>query len=89
MITITNRYCVQDGKTGEILAAGSVTECLKQVGICSDTFYRELETPGRFLITHLPNPEIDGSRKAELAKQWDEFIEPIRKRFGVEVKRNG
>lgn len=93
------KYRVLDAKTGKVLAEGYAEDCAKKVNCNVDTIYAgtslspdKVGPRRRFIVTVLPddsdrlNVEFS-SEQLSLAKQWDDFCEPLRKKFGIEVKR--
>lgn len=88
------RYRVADIKTGEMLAEGTLSECAKTIGVHWNALWStangRTKNP-KYQITLLPDEEDEDRPLSKthlaLARQWDAFIEPIRERYGVEVKK--
>lgn len=91
-------YRVQNAQTGEVLAEGYAEDCIRKLGCSKSTLqtrrYRDPDHVGprqRFLITVLDEPEKPGwamtGEQLDAAKRWDAFCEPLRKKYGIEVKR--
>lgn len=94
-------YRVQNAQTGEVLAEGYAEDCIRKLGCSKSTLqtrrFRDPDHVGprqRFLITVLDEqggPVIqnwEGSKEQQdAAKRWDAFCEPLRKKYGIEVKR--
>ena len=95
-------YEVYDLVTGELLAEGSERKCSMELGIGNSAIgeiargrykssrFRVVDAtpPGEEHPKPKRDPEIDGSMRAA-ANRWEEFCEPIRKKYGIPVYRPG
>lgn len=86
-------YCVQDRDTGAVLAEGTAKECASVLRVTPATV-RKWATqycPPKYQIVKLAGVDDDKLMKnswcAAFAKKWDEACEPLRKKYGVEVKK--
>lgn len=83
-------YYVYDKATEELVASGSAKECAQAVGVHPAT----IQGAGSGAISmrnHFVERELscDANEPLRLAAQWDAFCEPIRKRYGIKVKKDG
>ena len=87
-----NRYMVLS-KDGRILCQGTATDCCEYLKICKSVFYDKAESGkkenyrGKYRIMLVEAPtdkEIDNEYE-RLCKQWDDFVAPIREKYGVPV----
>lgn len=87
------RFCVRDRSTGALLAEGTARECAAALRVTPDTV-RKWATQYRhekYSVTR--DDGVDGDKLmknswcAAFAKKWDEVCEPLRKKYGVEVKQ--
>lgn len=90
-------YRIQDAHTGEVLAEGYAEDCARKVGCNISTIrHSRFQDPDhvgpkqRFLVKVLDEFDKDGwamsGEQINAAKRWDEFCEPLRKKYGIEVK---
>lgn len=93
------KYKVYSNITDEFLFEGTAEECAEfcglslswfkevanDIGVCCRGRYRVKEVYGE---AEEKLPQKNDSMKAA-AKAWDEFCEPIRKKFGIPVYRPG
>ena len=88
------RFKVFDVKTGELLVEGTAKECAEGVGL-SESGFRQAAVisdgvgHSKYKIIDETPPE-DEIRELSYdfkvaAKKWDEFCEPIRKKYGIPV----
>lgn len=87
------RYFVRDRETGEIVAEGSARECAERLGVTTDTirkwgtgYYHSYKWEVTRVGLEIPMKNLNKHGLAEAARSWDAFCEPIRKKYGVEVK---
>ena len=96
------RYTVHDKSTGDFLAEGTVSECAKALNLTIKGFQSAVKMAetvghGKYEIVDL-NPERKKVKWAdsknvdkallEQAQKWDEFITPIRERFGIKASNS-
>lgn len=86
------RIYTQDGG---ILFEGTAMECCEKIGVCRSTFdtfvsrSKKDDYAGRFRILVIDSPtekELNDEHK-RMCKRWDEFVTPIREKYGVPVYR--
>ena len=87
------QYKVYSISTGDLLAEGTARQCAEKLRFPSDTIRaiaRGAYTSHVYLVEEQKQQRqernVDPNMVAA-AKRWDAFCEPIRKRFGIEVKR--
>lgn len=91
-------YDVYDLKTGDWIAGGTVAECAAQLGITTGAFHHakhrcdrgtnakhRIEERGE-IPPQRADREFSGSDLAAI-RSWDAFVEPLRKEFGIPVRR--
>ena len=76
---------------GDLLEKGSASECAAELGLTTDGFRSALARMldgviGKFVIEEFGGPQDTEQDRIDLAKQWDRFCEPLRKKYGIEVK---
>ena len=83
-------YYVYDKETEDLVASGTAKECAAIIGVHPATIQGASigSTPMRSYYVERSLP-VAGNEQEELAAQWDAFCEPIRKRYGIKVKRDG
>ncbi len=81
-------YYVYDKETEDLVTTGTAKECAAVLGVHPATIQGASigSTPMRnyFVERSLP---VAGSEQERLAAQRDAFCEPIRKRYGIKVKK--
>lgn len=88
------RYCVRDRNTGAVIAEGTARECAAVIRVTPDTV-RKWSTQyyhAKYQVTR-DDGEVGENRMknswcAAFAKKWDDTCEPLRKKYGVEVKKH-
>jgi hypothetical protein len=90
-----NNYRVYDGKTGDLIVEGTAEECAKALNMQTISFKSNsyLSEQGKYkkykIVTcDLPEPRMQ-SGYAEAIQSWDDFVTPIRERFGIPVRHLG
>lgn len=83
-------YYVYDKETEELVVSGSAKECAEAIGVHPATIQGAgLSTaPMRDYFVER-EPYCGSNEIRRLAAQWDAFCEPIWKRYGIMVKRDG
>lgn len=81
-------YYVYDKETEELVVSGSAKECAEAIGVHTATIQGAgLGTaPMRNYFVER-EPYCGSNEIRRLAAQWDAFCEPIRKRYGIKVKK--
>lgn len=84
---ITYRFFTQ---AGELVCQGTAKECADRLGVTVTTIRERASKPNtknkKYLVEVIGKGEKQSNKKLRtLAKQWDEFITPIREEFGVPV----
>lgn len=81
-------YYVYDKETEQLVASGTAKECAQAVGVHPATIQGAGlgSTPMRSYFVERTRP-CDANEPLRLAAQWDAFCEPIRKRYGIKVKK--
>ncbi len=79
-----------DTATGELVAEGTSRECGEAIGARSkaiyDAYYNYPESTYKgYAIEEITASDLEAN--AEAAKKWDRFMEPIRKKYGIPVRR--
>lgn len=92
-VPATVRYCIRDRETGAIAAEGSARECAERLGVTDNTIRRwglngchqkwKVTRTGGKISQAAVVPDGD----AAAVRSWDAFMEPLRKKYGIEVKR--
>lgn len=88
------QYEVYDAVTGELLTEGTAAYCARVLHVGGDTV--RAIARGDFKSTRFVVVDVsEGEEKSEdacaamraAAKAWDAFMEPIRKKYGIPVRR--
>ena len=81
---------------GKFIVEGTDIECAKKLGIAVRSFndaarrYKEGRYHKYYIYDVSDEPEnVDQKSERELIKAWDDFVTPIRERFGVPVYKGG
>ena len=87
-------YRVYDRPSGKLLAQGSTRECAEQLGMKHSGFQSAVDRMrdgviGKFVIEEFGGPQDTEQDRIDLAEQWDRFCEPLRKKYGVKIRRVG
>lgn len=91
----SKRYEIYDHRTGLLVFAGTANECGEFVRIGVGTIRAAAEIENRVLLgkytvvdvsNEVKNTDCD-TQSTSPAQQWDEFITPIREKFGIPVYR--
>lgn len=79
------RTCVtvRDKLTGEVVAKGTQTEVAEQLHVTQPLVCMWIKQGCKQYDITVGREEID----LEAAAAWDRFCEPIRKKYGIEVKK--
>lgn len=85
-------FSVSDVHTGEVLFTGTAKQCLEKFGVPETTFRQAAINcsvmRNRYVVAPVNADEIDNAEtvpNGEAARKWDEFCEPIRKKYGIPV----
>jgi hypothetical protein len=86
-------YEVYDAVTGEFLDMGTAAELEERIGIDQVTIRavgRGAQNCPRYKINQfgVDGQKIETSSMLEAAKRWDEFCEPIRRKYGIPVYKH-
>lgn len=89
-----NRYRVLS-KDGRILVQGTATDCCEYLKICKSVFYDKAESckkenyhgKYRIMLVEAPTDKEIDNEYGRLCKQRDDFVTPIREKYGVPVYR--
>ncbi len=80
--------------SGNLIMEGTAKECSERIGICDSTFRDCAERSkrggyGKYRIVQVSeDAEKEISKDVVgLIKQWDDFVTPIREKYGVPVYR--
>ena len=89
-----NNYRVWDHRTGDFLCEGTARECSTFFEITEQAFHQRVERALHNGDHRCWDVEVDKAKKAQLfgadktvAEEWEAFMEPLRKKFGIKVKR--
>ena len=78
-------------RNGVLIAEGNAYQCAEALGIGVKSFRNVFSRKhyGKYRIEGTPEKEEKQITKTDVKamKAWDEFCEPIRKEFGIKVKR--
>lgn len=91
-------YDVYDLKTGDLLFCGTTAECAEQMGLTAKAFRQALVrsrngTNRRHRIEESGGTQLKRSERnalqsdAQAIRAWDAFMEPLRKEFGIPVRK--
>lgn len=91
-------YEVQDRSTGKIVCTGTAVRCANALGVCRETILRwgngtrkSPQYDARMIDMAFSQAEAERVDYPDQFRQairaWDEFCEPLRKKYGVKVKR--
>lgn len=90
-----NKYRVYDGKTDDLVVDGTAEECAQALNMQVGSFRQNsyLSEQGEYkkykIVAYtVSDPKIQ-SEYAEAIKKWDDFVTPIRERFGIPVRHLG
>lgn len=91
-MTYTKTYEVYDPITNTLLVKGNAAECAEQLGMLRGTFMKAAIEPNykRFKIvdtTEYDNMPSPAEAYADAIKSWDDFVTPIREKYGIPVYR--
>ena len=82
---------VYDRKTGELITSGTTAKCIAVVGLCPTSFRKAAKSSvHRLKIVDTTGSVVSsGEYKSdqEAIEGWDAFVEPLRKKFGIPVRR--
>lgn len=81
------RWKVYLHSTGELLAEGTIKQCAEKIGIDSHTLRNRMETKSDRRKYDFEEVKAFDNRGAEAIYNWDAFCEPLRKKYGIKVKR--
>lgn len=89
-----NNYRVYDGKTGDLIVEGTAEECAKAVNMQVGSFRQNsyLSEQGmykKYRIVVVPDETVPQAGYMEAVKAWDDFVTPIRQRYGIPVRHLG
>lgn len=91
------RFTVCDSR-GSLLAKGTAAECAKALGM-TEKYFRYVVSASRdgkykgYVIEditdygHQETDEWEQSRNADAIRNWNEFVTPLRKKYGIPVYR--
>ena len=80
------RYKIYRGRTKELLAEGTLKECAAQIGVSEKTLSACRRGGAKnpkydFVTTDI----LTSSKDAEAIRNWNEFVEPLRKKYGIKI----
>lgn len=86
----TKRFRLYDIETGELVVEGSTRECGEAIGAGDEAIrvafnYTINGTYKGYQIEEVPEDEAKSD--AEAIRNWDAFCEPIRRKYGIPVRR--
>lgn len=95
------RVEVRRKRRGKLVAAGTITHCAKIIGVSYNALHNALynvyvrgeegrEYHGYWITSNMgeiPGNQVVWGENRTAAEAWDAFVEPIRKRFGLEVRK--
>lgn len=86
----TNWFRVYDVETDELIVEGSAKECAEALGgdrnSITNAYYNTVN--GTYKGCRIEEMSADEAKSdAEAIKNWDAFCEPIRKKYGIPVRR--
>ena len=85
-------YEVYDAETDKLLGAGIARELEEKLGLDQHMIRAigrgsQVSTKYRVVKVSADNPKLETSSNLDAAKRWDAFCEPIRRKYGIPVKR--
>ena len=86
----TSWFRLYDIETGDLVVEGTSKDCGKAIGAGEDAIRQAYQ---RTLNSTYKGYQIEGIQKveansdAEAIKNWDAFVEPLRKKYGIPVRR--
>lgn len=86
----TKFFRVYDTETGELVVEGTSRECSQALGVADETTRNSYHNTinGTYKGFRIEAISEDEARSdAEAIMKWDAFCEPIRKKYGIPVKR--
>lgn len=92
-----NVYRVYDPRNGKFIVEGTVSECADKLNMTNDRFrkaafefkngrYRKLNI---YDVTDEYNKADIQKKYSDVIKAWDDFVTPIRERYGIPVRHLG
>lgn len=88
---IATRYRLYDRETGEFFFEGTAKECSEAVGASHRDAIRSSykgTRNGTYKGYRIEEVTVEEARReADAAAAWDAFVEPLRKQYGIPVKR--
>ena len=93
MNLIAKKFRVYNNITGKLVAEGSAKECCAIIGCSSSNFYyaaanNKTVCGGRWRVTEesiAPPKKVGAASDFEAILNWDKFVEPLRKKYGIPV----
>lgn len=86
----TSFFRLYDIETGDLIAEGTSKECGEAIGAGEDAIRQAYQRTlnGTYKGYQIEGvPEIKAKSDAEAIRNWDAFCEPIRKKYGIPVRR--
>lgn len=89
------KYRVYKGDTDEIVVEGTSSECAKEMGVTRMSAFYDAVSRSRagnhakYRIEVVPGETVLQAGYMEAIKAWDDFVTPIRQRFGIPVRHLG
>lgn len=78
-------------RSGELVCQGTAEECAEQMGVTVSAvrnYVSRLPRPGRKYDVEVIQPQGEKElekKHRDAAKEWDDFITPIREKYGIPV----
>ena len=88
-----NIYRVYDPRNGKFIVEGTVSECARKLGMTTDRFRRVAFDFKNGKYKKLNIYDVTGEKYnikekySDVIKKWDDFVTPIRERYGIPVRR--
>lgn len=85
-----SRWVMRDQKSGKVVFEGTTKECADYAGINHKTFHTTVTRYGkykRWLVEETFSATDRSTENEEAIRRWDAFMEPLRKKYGIPVRR--
>ena len=77
------RYRIRNVEMNEIVFEGTTKECAEFLGITRESFYSRSYTGGFCKKWSIEDGPTDAELDREAIRKWDEFTEPLRRKYGI------
>ena len=82
------RWIMRDKETNAVVFAGTTNECAEFIGCKSKTFYMAVtRDPDGIYKQWRVSEAVSQSANTEAIMKWDMFMAPLRKKYGIPIRR--